>query len=78
MAVSTGLPHRPAKAMAVSVETQPARAKATAVSDNHTPGVRAPTTPPAGIYAPTPHKNSHAIRLGEISIMSENVAISTL
>ena len=36
--VSTGPPHRTAKAMAVSVEAQPARAKATAVSDNRTPG----------------------------------------
>ena len=36
--VSTGPPHRTAKAMAVSVETQPVQAKATAVSDNRTPG----------------------------------------
>ena len=36
--VSTDPPHRPAVATLVSVEARPARAKATAVSDNRTPG----------------------------------------
>ena len=46
----------PAKAITVSVEAQPARAKATPVPDNHTPGLRDPATTPAGTHAPTPQK----------------------
>ena len=42
----------PAKAAAVSTEARPARAKATAVSDNHTPGSRAPAAPPAAPMRP--------------------------
>ena len=38
MTVSTGPPHGPAKAKPVSVKARPAQAKATRVSDNHTPG----------------------------------------
>ena len=46
----------PAKAMAVSVEARPTRAKASPVSDNRTPGLRDPATPPAGTYTPTPQQ----------------------
>ena len=42
MTVSTGSPHRPAKA--------------TPVSDNRMAGLRAPTATPAGTYVPTPQK----------------------
>ena len=47
----------PAKATPVSTPHGNERAKVPPVSDNRTPGLRAPTTPPAGIYAPTPQKN---------------------
>jgi len=46
----------PAKAMTVSVEARPARAKASPVSDNRTHGLRARAATPAGTYTPTPQK----------------------
>ena len=46
----------PAKAMAVSVEARPTRAKASPVSDNRTHGLRARAATPAGTYTPTPQK----------------------
>ena len=65
--VSTPHGHQRAKATPVSTPHGHQRAKATLVSNNHTPGVRTPTPPPAGIYAPAPPENSHVIRLGEVS-----------
>lgn len=76
--VATGPPHRPAKAMTVSVETQPARAKATMVSDSR------PTWPTGSSCGTSRYqcarcpKNSHAIRLREVSTKARNAAIPTL
>ena len=49
---------RPARAKVMAVSTCPRHrpAKATPVSDNHTPGQQAPATPPASTYTPAPQK----------------------
>ena len=68
----------PAKAMAVSTPHRHQRAKATAVSDNRVTSPAAPKRGARGWRRGLALEKSHAIRLDEVSIMSENVAIPTL
>ena len=64
--------------MTVSGETRPARAKATLVSDNRTPGLQAPAAPPAGIHAPAPQKTRTSFDRTNISTAARNVEIPTI
>ena len=68
----------PAKAMAVSVPHRHQRAKATMVSDNRVTSPAAPKRGARGRRRGLALEKSHAIRLDEVSIMSENVAIPTV
>ena len=68
----------PAKAMAVSVPHRHQRAKATMVSDNRVTSPAAPKRGARGWRRGLALEKSHAIRLDEVSIMSENVAIPTV
>ena len=90
--VSTGPPHRPAKATPVSVKARPARAQATRVSPPTRARAnkgdirfwKPHTWCACNDYGTSRHlcahspENSHAIRVSEVSIKSENVAIPTI
>ena len=78
VAVSIPRRHKRAKAMAVSIEAQPARAKATGVSHHRATSPAAPRRDTHGRRRHRRPQISHAIRLEEVSTMSENVAIPTL
>ena len=78
MAVSIPRRHKRAKAVTVSVEAQPARAKATGVSHHRATSPAAPRRDTHGRRRHRRPQISHAIRLEEVSTMSENVAIPTL
>ena len=68
----------PAKAMAVSVEARPAPAKATGVSDKRAAWLASSGCVTSRYQCARCPKNSHAIRLGEVSTTAGNAAIPTL